>query len=117
VASGKVAKAEELSRRQVGTGDDAAESGAEDGGEGLRHAVAGLAHGDDQGAGEAAEVIHLAAGTEVAALALEPFAEGARDAALAESVLEHLASALTHFAKDGFGRGIQRRVGRLRHER
>ncbi len=117
MAPGEVAKAEELRRRQVGTGDQAAQSGADDGGEGFRHAVAGLAHRDDQGAGEATQVVHLAAGAEVAAFAIEPITESVRDAAFAESMLEHPPNALTHFPEDGFGRGIRQRLGQLRHER
>ena len=109
----EIAKAEKLRGGRRRSRNNSGEAGAHDAGERLRHGVARFADGNHQSPEEASEIVKIAADAEVIAIVLQVAAEGSRDAALSEGVLEHVAHAFAHFAEYSFRCRLGGHVGRL----
>ncbi len=82
MTTGEIVKTEKLRGRRGGRRNNSGEAGADDVGEGFRHAVAGFADGDDQNALEGFQVVNLGTALQMTSPALQLAAEGLRDAAL-----------------------------------
>jgi hypothetical protein len=111
VTAGEIAEAEELRGRRGGSRNDSCEARVDDVGEHLRHTVSCFADGDDQNAFEGAQVVNLITALQMTSSTLQLAAEGLRDAALGESMVEDDARAIAHLGEEGARRGVSRRLG------